>query len=450
MKRGRRWRYLMRLYCLILLMLQETLQLALNLRLETVQRVHRRLRLNDLHWLLHQRLRLHRLMLYCLLYCLLLYLWLKRVLRLHRLLLYGLYGLRLYRLLLYRLYRLLLYRLHRLLDGLLVHRRLQDQAPVQPEYALEDQLRLQVLVEGGVVLEDQPPVLAHRQLEPPAPLHHQSVVYRKIWGYEGVERDAGLGLGRAIREHPALEILIQHLYYRSGRVYRRLGHGAQLNVPDFLRFRLDDVLLLLGLRSVRHRGRFAFALRGVALELDVVLVPYSRQLHQIGQVQFLLHLVFRLLLHRLVLLLLRLLLLGLLVRLMLGVVDDEVLRRGCCRIRHLRRHVGCRRCRGGELDAVGQDADHRLRSGYLQQGLSARLQDETLRGRRRHLRRDLGLRPQDELDAGRRQQRHLVQEHRLGRRHDGRRRLLVGDHDLGAEKKDNQYCKRPTTPNDDY
>lgn len=51
------------------------------------------------------------------------------------------------------------------LSHLLIYRRLQNQAPVQPEYTLQQQLRLKVLIERGIVLQHQTTVFAHGQLE---------------------------------------------------------------------------------------------------------------------------------------------------------------------------------------------------------------------------------------------------------------------------------------------
>lgn len=137
----------------VVLLLQQTLQLSLNLALQAVHLrlygVHgrldlrmyavNRLRLHNLHGLLQRRQRLrHRLVLYRLLDGLLLDLRLQALqrvlhLRRHRLLLHRLYRLRLHRLLLYRLHRLLLDRLDGLLDRLLVHRRLQHETAVQTQ-----------------------------------------------------------------------------------------------------------------------------------------------------------------------------------------------------------------------------------------------------------------------------------------------------------------------------
>lgn len=64
------------------------------------------------------------------------------------------------------------------------------------------------------MLQDESAVFADGELETAAALHHEAVVYSEIRGYERVKRYAGLGRSRlrgVVRQHAALEILIQHL-----------------------------------------------------------------------------------------------------------------------------------------------------------------------------------------------------------------------------------------------
>lgn len=200
------------------------------LRLNALVEILDGLRLHDLHRLVRldrlHGLRLHRLMLDGLLDRLLDRLRLHGLdLRLDRL--QGLQGLRLNGLLLDRLDRLglhgllldglhglLLDRLHGLRVHLLVDGGLKDQAAVQAEDALQEELGLQVLVQGGVVLQDEPAVLAHGEFEAAAALHHEPVVDRKVGREERAERDAGRGRGlrRVVRDQlAALEVLVQDL-----------------------------------------------------------------------------------------------------------------------------------------------------------------------------------------------------------------------------------------------